>query len=210
MTTDRPEDQLIVTAETLLPALGLQDLEGLLGSAAAKRDLFGRFLERYADRATRVKGDEHTSGKGAVLPYRIPGTRFMIDLRGLDKADVKAFVTFGLLLAASGHVTLKDISAASLVAALSRFRKLSTELGERSVYEVVRAGQPTGVATVARQLYGRRCPYPTAACRHLSPSDGTCAITLDAAKDVVRALVASQVLAPWNPGADEELYRVRL
>jgi hypothetical protein len=79
-----------------------------------------------------------------------------------------------------------------------------------SYYEVVRSSQPAGSAAVARRMYGRPCPFPTAGCRHLSTTGGTCVITVDEVRDVVRALVATQVLAPWNPGASEEQYRVRV
>jgi hypothetical protein len=201
---------LIVTPDTLLPALGLTDLEGEFASAAAKTELFELFIMAYKDYIESGQAYDPETVDNGRLPFRIPGTPIVIRLDGLQKEDVKAFITFAILLTASGHLSLKEFPVAAVLAAFSRFRKLRADIGELSVYEIVRKHQPATIASIVGQMYGKPCRHLRADCRYLSTASSTCGINIAATQDVVRALAARHVLEVWNPGASQEQYQVRV
>jgi len=87
---------------------------------------------------------------------------------------------------------MSSIGLTSLQALRRLVRRLHTDLGERSIVEVLRTTKPPTAAAVAASLHGAPCRHPKAGCRYYA--NGTCTISRQVVATTLDDLTDRQIV----------------
>jgi len=164
---------VVITEEHFLAPLGIDEVDGMLPER--RRELFAAIVADLEERGLVVgRPGRVTARDPSDLELRLPGTPIHVRLAAVGDAEIKEIVTLlGVFGVTSDPIT--SISVAGLQSVRRLVRKLHTDLGERSIVEVLKKTKPPTADSVAAALHGAPCRHPKAGCRY--EADGACTIS---------------------------------
>jgi len=167
------QQSVVITEEHFFGPLGIDDVEGLLPEQ--RRELFAALVADLASRDLVLDPPVMAGGRDTSdLELRLPGTPIHVHLAAVGDAEMKEIVMLLGIFGLTGDPGTA-IGLAGLQSVRRLVRKLHTDLGERSIVEMLGKAKPPTAVAVAALLHGAACRHPKAGCRY--DRDGTCSVT---------------------------------
>jgi hypothetical protein len=187
------QQELTLTQDTFLRVLGLSAVEQGLNGAAQRAALFA-VASDYLRKRGEVARLELPNVPPGTLAMLVPRTSFHVRLSGPVQIEIKEILVLGAYMLGGGKLDPQALTLVSIMALVTRLRKLNVDYGERSIVDALGEVSEKSARQVMLKLYGKACRYPLSACRYREPDDGHCAITLEQTQATLEALVDRGIL----------------
>ena len=187
------EQTNVLTPDTFLRTLGMPDVVTKLNGADQQSALFWLAIGFLRERAMVAKAPEPELPPG-TLGMRIPRTAFVVRLSGPVQDELKQVLAVGAYILGTGKLDAQALTLVSVMALLTRLRKLNVDYGERSIVDALDEVTEKSARRVGLQLFGKPCRYPQSNCRYRGSDSDNCNISLDQVQGILEDLVERGVL----------------
>ena len=171
----------------------MPDIVAKLNGANQQSALFWLAISFLRERAVVAEAPEPELPPG-TLAMRIPRTAFVVRLSGPVQDELKQVLAVGAYVLGTGKLDAQALTLVSVMALLTRLRKLNVDYGERSIVDALDEVTEKSARQVGLQLFGKPCRYRQSNCRYRGPDSDSCNISVDQVRGILVDLVERSVL----------------